>query len=368
MIVSQFDEPVDYSAMLSGRVANLVPVDSIEKVTAAVTALTQTVGIYPESLKEQLRDRLPLFGAQRMTSLGYACSPSVAMPQDAIEPLRRMCKWILTRPVTPVKLSTMGRCGFAMNSSHAQFSRRSTAECVTEGIDLSGKVALITGVNSGLGFESMRVLALRGAHVIGAARTLEKAREACSLVEGKTTPVACDLADLHSVATCADSLLETKVTLDILMCNAGIMALPELIQQDGIELQLMTNHLGHFLLINRLLEQVIAADQGRVIMLSSAGHTYSVPAGIDFDNLSGDTGYNAWKFYGQSKLANLLTSNELARRLRGTRTTSNTVHPGHDQERPGALFQGDVREPSISFSQTHLDAILACRYAVLCGD
>ncbi len=215
-----------------------------------------------------------------------------------------------------------------MNSSHAQFSRRSTAECVTEGIDLSGKVALITGVNSGLGFESMRVLALRGAHVIGAARTLEKAREACSLVEGKTTPVACDLADLHSVATCADSLLETKVTLDILMCNAGIMALPELIQQDGIELQFMTNHLGHFLLVNRLLEQVIAADQGRVIMLSSAGHTYSVPAGIDFDNLSGDTGYNAWKFYGQSKLANLLTSNELARRLQGTRATSNAVHPG----------------------------------------
>ena len=92
IIVSQFDEPVDYSSMLSGRVANLVPVDSIDKVTATVTALTQTVGIYPDSLKEQLRDQLPLFGAQRMTSLGYACSPSSAMPQDAIEPLRRMCK------------------------------------------------------------------------------------------------------------------------------------------------------------------------------------------------------------------------------------------------------------------------------------
>ena len=104
VIVSQVDEPVDYSSMLSGRVANLVPVDSIDKVTAAVTALTQTVGIYPESLKEQLRDQLPLFGAQRMTSLGYACSPSTAMPQDAIEPLRRMCKWIVEETCDPRKV------------------------------------------------------------------------------------------------------------------------------------------------------------------------------------------------------------------------------------------------------------------------
>ena len=95
VIVSQIDEPVDYSAMLSGRVANVVPVDGIEKVTDAVNAYTQTIGIYPESLKRELRDRLPLFGAQRLTSLGYACSVSVAMPQDAIEPIRRMCKWIV---------------------------------------------------------------------------------------------------------------------------------------------------------------------------------------------------------------------------------------------------------------------------------
>jgi hypothetical protein len=95
IIVSQFDEPVDYSAMLSGRIANVVPVDCIDKVTDAVNAYTQTIGIYPESLKRELRDRLPLFGAQRLTSLGYACNVSVAMPQDAIEPIRRMCKWIV---------------------------------------------------------------------------------------------------------------------------------------------------------------------------------------------------------------------------------------------------------------------------------
>jgi hypothetical protein len=107
VIVSQFDEPVDYSPMLSGRVSNLVPIDSVDKATRAVTAYTQTVGIYPESLKEELRDTLPLYGAQRLTSLGYACAPSTAMPQDAIEPLRRMCKWIVEETCDPEKVFPM---------------------------------------------------------------------------------------------------------------------------------------------------------------------------------------------------------------------------------------------------------------------
>jgi hypothetical protein len=101
IVVSQFDEPVDYSPMLSGRVANIVPVDSIDQVTAAVNSYTQTIGIYPESLKRRLRNTLPLFGAQRLTSLGYACSVAVAMPQDAIEPIRRMCKWIVDEECDP---------------------------------------------------------------------------------------------------------------------------------------------------------------------------------------------------------------------------------------------------------------------------
>ena len=101
IVVSQLDEPVDYSPMLSGRVANIVPVDSIDKVTAAVNAYTQTIGIYPESLKRQLRDTLALFGAQRLTSLGYACSVAVASPQDAIEPIRRMCKWVVDEECDP---------------------------------------------------------------------------------------------------------------------------------------------------------------------------------------------------------------------------------------------------------------------------
>ena len=109
IIVSQIDEPVDYAPLLSCRVANLVPVDDIERVTAALNAYTQTVGIYPESLKHQLRDTLPLFGAQRLTSLGYACHVATAMPQDAIEPVRRMCKWIVDETCDPAVVPPMWR-------------------------------------------------------------------------------------------------------------------------------------------------------------------------------------------------------------------------------------------------------------------
>lgn len=109
IIVSQFDDVIDYSSMLSGRVANLVPVDDIEQVTKAVTSFTQTVGIYPESLKKELRDKLPLFGAQRLTSLGYACNVTTASPQDAIEPLRRMCKWIFEEECEPDKVFPLWR-------------------------------------------------------------------------------------------------------------------------------------------------------------------------------------------------------------------------------------------------------------------
>ncbi|MCW2858098.1 MAG: NAD-dependent aldehyde dehydrogenase [Marmoricola sp.] len=111
IVVSQFDEAVDYSPMLTNRVANVVPVDSIDKVTDAVNAYTQTIGIYPESLKRELRDRLPLFGAQRLTSLGYACNVAIAMPQDAIEPIRRMCKWIVDEECDPDVVIPLWRLG-----------------------------------------------------------------------------------------------------------------------------------------------------------------------------------------------------------------------------------------------------------------
>ena len=109
--MSGTDAAVDYSAMLSGRVANIVPVDTIDKVTEAVTAYTQTIGIYPESLKRELRNKLPLFGAQRLTTLGYACSVPIAAPQDAIEPMRRMCKWIVEEACDPDVVTPLRRVG-----------------------------------------------------------------------------------------------------------------------------------------------------------------------------------------------------------------------------------------------------------------
>jgi WW domain-containing oxidoreductase len=205
------------------------------------------------------------------------------------------------------------------------FGFLSTAEDVTQGVDLTGKVVFITGVNSGLGQETMRVLSKRGAHIIGAARTLEKATDACGEVDGPTTPIACELSDMSSVAACAQAVKQGGQAIDVLVCNAGIMALPELNQKDGIELQFLTNHLGHFRLVNELLECL--SPGARVVILSSGAHFAAPASGIEFDNLSGERDYEGLKFYGQSKLANILFAKELARRY-GDRLTANALHPG----------------------------------------
>jgi NAD(P)-dependent dehydrogenase (short-subunit alcohol dehydrogenase family) len=210
----------------------------------------------------------------------------------------------------------------------SDFGRRATAQEVTAGIDLNGKTILITGCNSGLGWESMRVLAKRGAHIIGLARTRQKARDAAAEIGIRIVPIECDLANFDSVVACTREIAALERPIDVLMCNAGIMSPPKLQQRYGLELQFVTNHLGHFLLVNRLLEQVKQAPAGRIVVLSSLGHLTTVPGGINFDNLSGEHGYTPFTFYGQSKLANLLMSNELARRLAGSRVTSNAVHPG----------------------------------------
>ncbi|HRX90197.1 MAG TPA: SDR family NAD(P)-dependent oxidoreductase [Steroidobacteraceae bacterium] len=210
------------------------------------------------------------------------------------------------------------------------FGADSTAEQVTDGLDLTGKTALVTGSTSGLGLETMRVLAMRGAHVIGTGRSKDKAAAAMQGMTGKLTPVALDLTDFDSVVACAEDVHATVGSLDMLICNAGIMALPELEQVYGLEKQFVTNHLGHFLLVNRLLPQVMSAEQGRVVMVSSLGYRWAPEAGIEFDNLSGERDYEPNKMYGQSKLANGLFSLELARRLKaaGSPATANSVHPG----------------------------------------
>jgi len=209
----------------------------------------------------------------------------------------------------------------------SKFGKRSTADEVTEGMDLTGKTALVTGCNSGLGLETMRVLALRGAHVIGAARTQEKAEQACAGVTGKTMPLAVELTDLPGIVAAADQVAAMDTPLDMLILNAGIMQLPELQLVHGVERQFAVNHVGHFLLTMRLLEQIVAADAGRVVVVSSGAHRWA-PQGIRFDNLDGSQDYDPREAYGVSKTANGLFSRELARRLATTSATSNSLHPG----------------------------------------
>lgn len=208
------------------------------------------------------------------------------------------------------------------------FGADSTALEVTEGLDLTGKTAFITGCNSGLGFETMSVLSLRGANIIGAARTMEKAETAIATLDGPATPVVCELGDLQSVAACGATVNQLGTPIDMLILNAGIMALPELEQINGIEKQFFVNHLGHFTLTSHLLKQVMAAPQGRIVVVSSSGHQFAPDDGIDFTNLSGEKEYSPWGAYGVSKLANGLFSLELTKRLAQTPATANAVHPG----------------------------------------
>ncbi len=206
------------------------------------------------------------------------------------------------------------------------FGYGSTAEQVTENLSLVGKTILITGVNSGLGFEAMRVLAMRGAHVIGTARTEQKATDAAKQVTGKVTGLACELADPKSVQSCVETVKRMNLKLDAIICNAGIMALPKLEKAFGYELQFFTNHIGHFILVTGLIDSL--TETGRVVMLSSDAHRSAPIGGIEFDNLSGEKSYGAWSAYGQSKMANILFAKELSRRFNVTKKTANALHPG----------------------------------------
>jgi NAD(P)-dependent dehydrogenase (short-subunit alcohol dehydrogenase family) len=206
------------------------------------------------------------------------------------------------------------------------FGYATTAEEVTEGLDLQERTILLTGCNSGIGHETLRVLARRGAHVIGAARTEDKAKQACDGVSGETTPVACELSEPSSIRACVQRVRELGRSLNAIICNAGIMALPELRQKHGYELQFFTNHIGHFILVTSLLDQLAA--RGRVVVVASDAHKGAPPEGIEFDNLSGERGYRPFAAYGQSKLANILFANELAKRLGTSGQTANSLHPG----------------------------------------
>jgi NAD(P)-dependent dehydrogenase (short-subunit alcohol dehydrogenase family) len=212
----------------------------------------------------------------------------------------------------------------------SQFGASSTAEDVTAGLNLSGRTALVTGATSGLGLETLRVLALRGAHVIATGRTLDRAAAACTEAGAThtSTPLALDLEKWDGIVAAADAVRALGRPVDMLICNAGIMWPADLRLVNGFEQQFAINHLGHFILCHRLLDLVVAAPQGRVVVVSSQLHNQAPRGGIDFDNLDGSRGYDRQRMYGQSKLANALFAFELARRVASTRVTSNALHPG----------------------------------------
>jgi NAD(P)-dependent dehydrogenase (short-subunit alcohol dehydrogenase family) len=206
------------------------------------------------------------------------------------------------------------------------FGYASTAEEVTEGLDLRGKHVLVTGMNSGLGLETVRVLGKRGARIVGLARTKDKAAEALRSAGAEGEPFGCELSEPGSVRACAEAVIASGAKLDAMILNAGIMALPERIVKHGHELQFLTNHVGHFLLVAGLLGRL--ADDARVVALSSAAHRGAPSEGIVFEDLSLAKGYSPWRAYGQSKLANVLFARALATRFAGTKKTANAVHPG----------------------------------------
>ncbi|MCU1594821.1 MAG: short-chain dehydrogenase/reductase [Frankiales bacterium] len=196
--------------------------------------------------------------------------------------------------------------------------------------DQTGRTVLVTGANSGLGFQTSLELARKGARVLLACRNPQRASEALGRIRaevpaGSAELVSLDLSSLDSVERAAEDVAGRLGSLDVLINNAGIMAVAEGKTADGFELQFGTNHLGHFALTGRLMPLLLAADAPRVVTVSSTAH---VIGKIDFADLHGASGYGRWRAYGQSKLANLLFASELQKRA-GGRVLSTAAHPGY---------------------------------------
>jgi len=207
-------------------------------------------------------------------------------------------------------------------------SRWTTADIT----DQSGRVAVITGANTGLGYETAAALAAKGAHVVLAVRNLDKGKDAANRIAqaapgANVTLQELDLTSLASVREAADALRTQHDTIDLLINNAGVMFTPRSTTKDGFELQFGTNHLGHFAFTGLLLDRVLAAPGSRVVNVSSLGHRFA-RGGIKFDDLQSERSYSRVGAYGQAKLANLLFTYELQRRLLGTSTIAVAAHPG----------------------------------------
>jgi NAD(P)-dependent dehydrogenase (short-subunit alcohol dehydrogenase family) len=193
--------------------------------------------------------------------------------------------------------------------------------------DLTGRTAVVTGASAGLGLQIARVLSSRGAHVVMACRNVEKGKAAASRIGGSTEVVRLDLASLASVRAAAGEIGAACPRLDLLINNAGVMEVPHERTVDGFELTFATNHLGHFALTGLVLHRLLAAPDARIVTMSSVAH---LDGAMDFDDLQGERGYQPERAYAQSKLANLLFTFELDRRLRadGTRASALGAHPG----------------------------------------
>ena len=199
--------------------------------------------------------------------------------------------------------------------------------------DQSGRVAVITGANTGIGYEAAAVLADKGAKVVLAVRNVDKGNEAAARITAKSRDAVVsvqelDLTSLDSIRTAADALKAAHPRIDLLINNAGVMWTPKGTTKDGFELQFGTNHLGHFALTGWLLENLLPVEGSRVVSISSQGHR--IRSEIDFDDLQSERGYNRVAAYGRSKLSNLLFTYELQRRLnaKGAATIAAAAHPG----------------------------------------
>jgi len=204
------------------------------------------------------------------------------------------------------------------------FGATTTTEEVLAGIRLDGKRVLVTGVSAGLGVETARALAARGASVVGTARDLKKAAEATAHIEGNLELVELDLASLASVRASADALLQDGRPFDLIIANAGVMASPLGHTVDGFETQFGTNHLGHFVFVNRLMP--LLSSGSRVVILASSGHRYS---DVDLNDPNFETTpYEPFVAYGRSKTANILFAVALDHRYRDKGIRAAAVHPG----------------------------------------
>ncbi|MEW5316905.1 MAG: hypothetical protein WDW38_008245 [Sanguina aurantia] len=223
-----------------------------------------------------------------------------------------------------------GATGFGSNSSATQVAEKWAG---------SGQTVIVTGCSGGLGLESVRVLAARGAHVIMAVRDVAKVSATAAELRkadpsSQLTVMSLDLACLESVRAFAAAFLATGYPLNILLQNGAVMACPFTLSADGHEMQFATNHLGHFLLTHLLLEHMLATAQSsgvaaRVVTVSSAAHIMSYPEGIrPLETIDAKGGYGGWPAYGQSKLANILFTRELNERMKGRALVAVCCHPG----------------------------------------